>query len=90
MKYDKNINCEKCIHFIQHYSINNELGLISINCGHCRLMNKKSSPSFSCEQFKKIYKEKKLSELTPIYYLNKIEMQLKNIDRILKEIMNKY
>ena len=40
--------CQKCKHFIQHYSYSNKFGVTKINCGHCykRQMAKKECSMF--------------------------------------------
>ena len=40
--------CEKCKHYIQHYTYNQKLGFIKVYCGHCR---KKLIKEKDCDNF---------------------------------------
>lgn len=48
MKREKLLMCEKCLHFIQHYSINRIGGVFKVFCGHCteRQLSKKECSKF--------------------------------------------
>ncbi len=75
MKREKLEICEKCEHFVQHYTYSKWLGFKKIDCGHCykRQMNKKECALF--EEASENYDE----EVSILNQVLKYEKQLKDL-----------
>lgn len=80
-------NCENCKYFVQHYRLDEQLGILKVFCGHCL---KKIKLCKNCKDFEKGTNNfKRVKCLNRLDFLNQIGIQLNKINKSLINLKSK-